>query len=277
MPVSFPSKDINARSFYTKGVADRRDDRAVRTHHAIGLANSATAPADYTEAAQAFIDEEGLFHHQDITLPLRTLTVRKWGATTARVIGEYSRRWNYVSSNPAQTLISYDTVRIITPWYRRLHDENGNQTTGGAPVGNLPGLPSGPIEFMNGAFNNFDIGAVPRRWQWERKALMFHLPTVLEFNPINQVFNLVDTINATDVTFGGMTFLQYRVRFDGMSVRVVESSGGVLYLVGYQFTALPYGWYGQIALPPSSPNPWRTSQGLQYQTANFVNAFPVHA
>ena len=254
-------------SWFTRGVSNRRYDRARRVVRVRSLTNSAVANTDFLDAINAVIAQHGLYHHEDTSLPLRTTTVRRWGLTKAYVYMDYARGYVTVPTTPASLLASYRTVYAPVQWYRHTFDENG------APSYDAQGLPNGVLEYLTGN-DGTDPSVPPRRWTWQRPAVQFHIPAVLSANPIPNVFHLLETCNRNEITFGGNTYPAFTTRFDGVSVDAVEQDSSVVYVVNYQFTAVKTGWWNQMAYfdtanSPSGGGQWRTRCGLAYDPANY--------
>lgn len=290
MAVTIEAVDITGRSWFTKGISNRRYDRAMRVFRVSGLNNYGPLAGnqDYIDAINAITAQYGVFHHNDVTLPLRTTTVRKIGTNKCEVHCEYGRGSWSVPTAPAHTLAQYRVVSAPVEWYRRKFGidggiQLGNGGTGidGAPI--PVGTPDGVLHFL-AAGDQYDPAAVPRAWIWDRPALQMSIPTVLDFNPIPRVFPSLDTINGDTIKFGGYRFAPYTVRLDGLSVTAEQQSGGnVLYGVWYHFTCVRTGWWNQMAYfdtanaPPGGSGQWRTRCGLAYETTNYAGRFPIHA
>lgn len=270
-------------SWFTRGVSNRRYDRARRVVRVRALNNYAVANTDFTDAIKAVISEYGYYHNEDANLPLRTTTVRRWGLTKAFVYMDYAHGYITVPTTPSSLLAAYRTTYAPVQWYRHtfgvgggLQLGNGGTAIDGSPI--PVGSPDGVLEFLTGS-NGFDPAVPPRRWTWQRPAVQFHIPAVLTANPIPQVFPLMETCNSNEIFFGGNTYPAFTTRFDGVSVNAVEQDSGVIYVVNYSFTSVKSGWYNQMAYfdtanaPPGGSGQWRTRCGLAYATADY-GAFP---
>lgn len=288
-------KDIIGQSSLTRGVANRRYDRALRVCEVGSLTNlSGDANTDLRDAINALLAQANVvYHYQLPDLPLREAVVRKWGPNIARVYLYYSRGTWSVPTLPAMTLTSFRTDTYTVEWWRHSHKTLADGTVvsqfGETVVDQfMPSLPSGDFEILAGnsdyTYDQMlaDINTRFKPYELTRTALRMFVRTVLPSNPMYPVLGLVGCINSTAVKIGTVTFPKYTVRFNGATVDPIETSGGTaMFSVLYDFTAVPGGFASQrlefvnpvIVGPPT----WHTRTSVSNVPANFANAFPIHA
>lgn len=266
-------------STQTNGISSNRLDRAVRRAFVKG---TGTTNAGLQEAADAILDSSAnvLFHQNITNLPLAAITTTRFSPTKVMAYLEYRRSIVTVPTQPAYLLGKFRCDhREPTIWVQRPSDFTAHR-------------PSGFITYENPPADgdpNKSPTSRPKDWIWMRPALSVYIPTVLGFNPLPNVGQLLDHVNSDSVTaFGGFTFVAGEILFDGVDVDayevVVNGISTVKFKVGYSFKCVQGGfvqqdkrWNPAAVGPPASDGHWDFPISTMFEIASFTGQFPVHA
>ncbi len=274
-------------SYFVQGQASNRYDRANRRIRVRALTNAAgDANTDFLDAINAVIAKHGQYHHEDTSLPARWVHVRRKGLTQAIVNIDYARGIWSTPGSSAYTLAEFRDHSAPVQWFRHTFGAGGLAMWGGAQTAidgsHVPNnTPDGLMIYEDGGAG-FDPGKRPMPWIWDRPAHRMFVPTVLDFNPVFAVNKLKECINNVGVTFAGLKFDRYTMRFDGVNVRVVDTQQGPLFFCMYAFTIVYSGWWNQTVYfdtanaPPGGSGQWRSRCGLAYRPVSFFGQFPIH-
>lgn len=296
MAFSIRFSDVVGQSTYTRGIASGRYDRALRVLLVEGEAGidnptpgvpGGPGNVDLREAILQALATVGNFHHMDTSLPLRAVTARKLGPLKAYLYLEYARPFfSTFPNNAGMALTSYRTDFHTTEWYQRTTTYDDQPAIGYSAPGvngyTYP-LPVGAIEFWNGQ-TLFNKDARGKPWEFTVPALRFYVRTLLNYNPIEQVFPLVGKINDRWIKFGNSKFPPYTVMFNGVRVDPVNAGNNVIkQSVLYDFKAIPTGFWQQrlfwVPLLPPVPGgmvgQWVPKIELGAVPVQFAGAFPI--
>lgn len=280
MATSDPTTTQIYGSSLTIGIFSQKHDRALV--HCIDRTLSASNPLALRDAVDTLmvdINPLGPWHPQQPTLPMQTLTMTRFGPTKALGTASYWRNNNSLPHPPGQPIVAMDGALWSTDWCR-----SGESYTNGYPSGAIIGLPPG--EGANGA-----IKPAPKPRTLTIPVIKMYIPTVLSFNPYGQVGNALGCVNSQALTYGGVTILADRIRFDNLHVDGESSTvpfTPAVYQVVYEFSLAPAGFYEQhvyfgyttpspfpsVPVSNNPPDQWRTRITPAYRRAAFPQ-FPT--
>lgn len=242
---------------YTKGVGWSMYDRAERIAIIRGVGNNANHTA-LQEAVDYIQAQAGTVHHTNGSLPLQRITARKRGSDSVMCVLDYFRRRVSILPTGFAGSRFRGATRAI-PWYRipTTFDANGR--------------PSGQINFAWGGRIQ-DEEPPPKAWQWDQQAVAIHVPFFLTTNPIGVVAGRLGTTNNSVVGFGGFNFPINAVRFDAVTVDVVEDLGVIKYEGSYDFLTVKGGFVKQFPFFDylSGPPVWTTIDVDAHPKSDFL-------
>ena len=272
-------------SYLTRGVQERRFDRAVRRVQVSGIANTNQG---LQEAVDAILNQNPQFHQSVDDLPLSRIRVTRYGPTKAwaELIYQRLRTGSFPTRPPtlvARFRAGYEFVPVYRPTVSAIPEETGEAIL---RLDDLTGFPTGPEgityseEILTDLLNRPDPLTMARR-----PILRFSAPTQLAFNPLDfrgpdgiNVFRKVGSVNTDTVLFGGFKFPPKTVRFDHIDVDWVDTvGGGVQYAVDYNFTAARGIGVAQEMFidPDAATQRWEPREVPIADDFRFGGSFPV--
>jgi len=265
LPITFSNDRYG--SFLTRGVGDILYERARRVKLVRGLTNGNFTLND---AAQEFINVNGLFHHVRTTLPLQRVTVNRFGPEKVYLQADYHRRRIYGTfTTPSFALARFRGSMRSVSWIRDTETFSD-------------GLPSGDIHFhfQSSATENpiSDPQAVPREWVWNQPAAVIIVETLLNSSPLATIAGRLGKVNSNAVVAGGFSFPPLSVLFKDYQIDPIEQADGSFkWFVRYIFVVVNGGYYRQhpVFNINAGPPAWETANTVEYETSSFAGGFPV--
>lgn len=258
-------------SYLTRGLSGVHPDRALRRNLLKVPGAGVPTSADLKTVEDAWIAEQGLFHHVDTTLPLVQLTAQKFGPAKVLLTANYTRISSGGGGGFPNVLVAEEETAVdVAEVYRSSTDEDGN------PIFNIYGLPGGDAMVPDLAAQ--DINHPPHLKRYQRPAARVSVYTTLLFNPFSAVLPLYAHVNAGAVTFAPILGLPNAgpesVLFEGCRVRIRNDGGLIKYDVVYVFLLVQGKFWEQEAKFDTTSATWIVNNRPRFPTASFALAFP---
>ena len=234
-------------SSLTLGTFANRYDRAIS--HGIERELVLANPDALKDAILSGVADQGNYHPQWPSLPMQTMTATRFGPTKALMTAAYWRSTVGSLPHPPGQPQAYMVDGFwSTNWVRDSSAWWNAPIIIGYPKGQIPGIYS-PF----GSAVNPELKPMPRPRERTLPVIELYVPTVLNYNPFGVVGHALDKVNKFSLSFGGVTILPGRIRFDALNVipETSNQTGGIgtppVFNVTYKFTLSAGGfWYEDV-------------------------------
>jgi hypothetical protein len=258
---------LRRRMGFTRGYQDKRLDSGVRPFRTVGLDNSNTDLSAAIASAVTAAGGAAHAHPSDSSLRIHSANAIKFSATQAFGMLRYARG---PASPPTQAAFSF-AREIVT---------GGRQEF----------IPTIEEDYDSIEINGVTIYYDRITYARVRTPIVrIIVPTVLSAMPIASVASMYGKLNSDSFSINGYARAAETLLFDGAEIYPIDTTGGLVYVVGYKFEWKPTGWTTKnvtaTSVPYTVPGYSTYWYGIEYSiisnheyaTTAFTGNFPVHA